>query len=64
MNSTSIGAHGKYFIPFVTNLEVIGGYDYVINGRDIQLPGSRNVGKSQTFTVGIYYILSLKHNKN
>jgi hypothetical protein len=64
MNSTSIGAHGKYFIPFVTNLEVIGGYDYVINGRDIQLPRSRNVGKSQTFTVGIYYILSLKHNKN
>jgi hypothetical protein len=59
MNSTSIGVHGKYFIPWVTNLEVIGGYDYVINGKDIGLPQSRNVGKSQTFTIGVYYILGL-----
>jgi hypothetical protein len=51
MNSTSIGAHVKYFLPFVTNLEVIGGADFVIAGR--------NVGQSQTYSAGLYYIVSL-----
>lgn len=51
MNMTSLGAHIKYFIPFVQNLEVIGGADFVIAGR--------NVGQSQTYTGGLYYILSL-----
>src|SRR6185437_2233071 len=60
MNSTSIGAHVKYFIPWVTNLELIGGYDYVIDGKDIGLAKNRNVGKSQTFNIGVYYIFSLK----
>jgi hypothetical protein len=52
MNATSVGGHVKYFLPFVTNLEVIGGADFVIAGR--------NTGQSQTYTVGFYYILSLK----
>ncbi len=52
MNMTSIGAHVKYFLPFVTNLEVIGGADFVIAGR--------NVGQSQTYTAGLYYVLSFK----
>lgn len=59
MNSTSIGAHAKYFIPFVTNLELIGGADFVIDGKSLGLPKSRNVGHSQMYTVGLYYILSL-----
>ena len=54
MNMTSLGAHVKYFLPFAPNLEVIGGADYVIAGR--------NVGQSQTYTAGLYYVLSLsKH---
>ena len=52
MNMTSVGGHVKYFLPFVTNLEVIGGADFVIAGR--------NVGQSQTYTAGLYYVLSFK----
>ena len=51
MNMTSVGGHLKYFLPFVPNLEVIGGADFVVAGR--------NVGQSQTYTAGLYYILSL-----
>ncbi len=51
MNMTSLGAHVKYFLPFVRNLEVIGGADFVVAGR--------NVGQSQTYTGGLYYVLSL-----
>jgi len=51
MNMTSLGGHVKYFLPFAPNLEVIGGADFVIAGR--------NVGQSQTYTAGLYYILSL-----
>jgi hypothetical protein len=59
MNTTSIGAHAKYFIPWVAGVELIGGYDYVINGKDIGLARNRNVGKSQTFTFGLYYLFNL-----
>ena len=52
MNLTTIGAHVKYFIPVVPNLEVIGGADFAIAGR--------NMGQSQTYTAGLYYVLSLK----
>jgi hypothetical protein len=51
MNMTSLGAHVKYFLPFAPNLELIGGADFVIAGR--------NVGQSQTYTGGLYYVLSL-----
>jgi hypothetical protein len=52
MNMTSVGAHVKYFLPFVPNLEVIGAADFVVAGR--------NVGQSQMYTAGLYYVLSLK----
>ncbi len=52
MNSTSVGAHVKYFLPFVPNLEVIGGADWVVAGR--------NVGQASTYSAGLYYVLSLK----
>ena len=51
MNMTSLGVHLKYFIPFVPNLQVVGGADYVIEGR--------NVGQAQTYSGGLYYIFSL-----
>jgi hypothetical protein len=53
MNATSLGAHVKYFLPFVTNLELIAAADFVIAGR--------NVGQSQIYTGGLYYVLSFKH---
>jgi hypothetical protein len=51
MNMTSLGAHVKYFLPFVTNLEVVASADFVIAGR--------NVGQAQTYMGGFFYILSL-----
>jgi hypothetical protein len=51
MNLTTLGGHVKYFLPFAPNLEVIGGADFAIAGR--------NMGQSQTYTAGLYYILSL-----
>jgi hypothetical protein len=51
MNSTSLGAHVKYFLPFITNLELVASADYVIAGR--------NVGQAQTYMGGFFYILSL-----
>jgi hypothetical protein len=51
MNLTTLGAHVKYFLPFIHNLEAIGGADFAIAGR--------NMGQSQTYTAGLYYVLSL-----
>jgi hypothetical protein len=51
MNMTTLGAHVKYFLPFLTNLEIIAGADFTIAGR--------NVGQAQTYTGGLYYVLSL-----
>jgi hypothetical protein len=59
MNMTSLGAHVKYFLPFVRNLEVIGGADFVIDVPALNIAG-RNAGQSQTYTAGLYYVLSLK----
>ncbi|HEV3222959.1 MAG TPA: hypothetical protein VGZ90_08780 [Puia sp.] len=51
MNMTSLGAHVKYFLPFIPNLEVVASADFVIAGR--------NVGQAQTYMGGFFYILSL-----
>jgi len=51
MNSTSLGVHVKYFLPFIPNLEVVASADYVIAGR--------NVGQAQTYMGGFFYIVSL-----
>jgi hypothetical protein len=52
MNMTSVGAHVKYFIPFIPNLELIGGADFTVAGK--------NVGQSQMYTAGLFYVLSLQ----
>jgi hypothetical protein len=51
MNMTSVGAHVKYFLPFLPNLEVIGGADFTIAGK--------NMGQSRMYTGGLFYIVSL-----
>jgi hypothetical protein len=51
MNMTSLGAHVKYFLPFIPNLEVIGGADFTIAGK--------NMGQAQMYTGGFFYIVSL-----
>lgn len=57
MNSTSIGAHVKYTLPFDTHLAAVAGIDYVLKGR--------NVGQATTFNVGAFYALYLsKKEKN
>jgi hypothetical protein len=57
-NMTTLGAHVKYFLPFVPNLEVIGGADFVVDIPQLNIAG-RNVGQSTTYTAGLYYVLSL-----
>jgi len=58
MNMTTLGAHVKYFLPWVPNLEVIGGADFVVDIPQLNIAG-RNVGQSSTYTAGLYYVLSL-----
>jgi len=47
MNSTSVGAHVKYTLPFDTHLAAVAGADYVIHGR--------NVGQATTLSIGAFY---------
>jgi hypothetical protein len=51
MNMTTVGAHVKYFLPFLPSLQVVGGADFVVAGR--------NVGQAQIYNGGLYYIVSL-----
>jgi Putative MetA-pathway of phenol degradation len=50
MNMSKIGFHGKYTFLKLNGLAIVGGYDYVINGR--------NVGQSKSFYGGIFYPLN------
>jgi hypothetical protein len=50
MNMTSVGAHVKYFFPFAPNLAVVADADFTVAGR--------NVGQSQMYSGGLYYIVS------
>jgi hypothetical protein len=52
MNSSTIGAHVKYTLPFYTHLELLADGNYVVYGR--------NVGQSAGFGIGAYYIFSFK----
>lgn len=52
MNSTMIGGHVKYTLPFYTHLELTGDVNRVVAGR--------NVGQANTFGVGAYYIFGFK----
>lgn len=56
MNSTSVGIHAKYTLPWFTHIEVTGGADQVITGR--------NVGRATSFTAGAYYIFSFRRSKS
>lgn len=56
MNSTSVGVHAKYTLPWFTHIELTGEADHVTMGR--------NVGRATTFAVGAYYIFSFRNNKS
>jgi hypothetical protein len=49
MDATTVGAEGKYDLPWVDGLSLVGGGNYVVAGR--------NVGQSTSFDFGIYYII-------
>jgi hypothetical protein len=51
MNMTSVGGHVKYFFSFLPNLAVIADADFTVAGR--------NVGQSQMYSGGLYYVVSL-----
>ncbi len=51
MNMTSVGGHVKYFLPFLPNLAVVADADFTVAGR--------NVGQSQMYSGGLYYVVSL-----
>ncbi len=54
MNSTSVGPHVKYTLPFNTHLSIVGGADFVLAGR--------NVGQATTFNAGAFYAFYIRHN--
>jgi hypothetical protein len=63
MNSTSIGLHAKYTLPFFSHLELVAGGGYVIGGVKIgqqNILQPRNVGQSTSLHVGGYYIFTFK----
>jgi hypothetical protein len=66
MNSTSAGIHAKYTFPFYSNLSVVAGGDYVLNGISTgngnHILGGRNVGQATTLSFGAYYAFYVKHN--
>jgi hypothetical protein len=49
MNASKLGAMVMYPIPKLQRLAVQASYAYVLTGR--------NVGQSQTFTTGVFYLL-------
>jgi len=52
MNSTNVGVHAKYTLPFFTHVEILGGGSYTVAGR--------NVGQALMLHAGAYYIFSFK----
>lgn len=51
MNAIKYGVNSKYTFKKIPELSLVGGYNYVAEGR--------NVGKSNTFYGGIFYIINL-----
>ncbi len=65
MNSTSLGVHAKYTLPFYTHVSIVAGADQVLGGvkvfgKNILMP--RNVGQSTTLSLGAFYAFYVKHN--
>jgi hypothetical protein len=54
MNSTSIGVHAKYTLPFEIHFSIVLGGDQVLTGR--------NVGQATDFNLGCYYAFYVKHH--
>ena len=52
MNALKIGVNTKYTLKKVPALSIIGGYNFVTKGR--------NVGQSNTFYGGLFYVVNLK----
>ena len=50
MNMSKIGFHGKYTFKKLRGLALLGGYNHVIDGR--------NVGQSQSFYGGLFYTIN------
>lgn len=56
MNITTAGINIKYNINAVAGLSLIGGYNMTLAGR--------NVGESNSFNTGVFYILDFSKHKN
>ena len=56
MNALKYGINSKYTFKKIPELSIIGGYNYVVEGR--------NVGKSDTFYGGLFYVINFKKTSN
>lgn len=56
MNALKYGVNSKYTFKKIPELSIIGGYNYVVEGR--------NVGKSDTFYGGLFYVINFKKTSN
>jgi hypothetical protein len=52
MNTLKYGVNSKYTFKKIPELSLVGGYNYVAQGR--------NVGKSDTFYGGLFYVINFK----
>jgi hypothetical protein len=52
MNALKYGVNSKYTFKKMPELSLVGGYNYVVEGR--------NVGKSDTFYGGVFYVINFK----
>ncbi|MFV8374371.1 hypothetical protein [Flavobacterium sp. LB1P62] len=52
MNALKYGINSKYTFKKIPELSLVGGYNYVVQGR--------NVGKSDTFYGGLFYVINFK----
>jgi hypothetical protein len=52
MNALKYGVNSKYTFKKIPALSLVGGFNYVVQGR--------NVGKSDTFYGGLFYVINIK----
>jgi hypothetical protein len=55
MNALKYGVNTKYTFKKLPELSLVGGFNYVVEGR--------NVGKSDTFYGGVFYVIKFKKSK-
>lgn len=56
MNALKYGVNSKYTFKKIPELSLVGGYNYVAQGR--------NIGKSNTFYGGVFYIINFNKKAN